>query len=524
MSGNILSHEFPYGYLASDAFQHQTRAESIKDAGNYRNEASYIVMGIENAVGYYPPVLYHLSVMLSHSSGLEVYDAIYFIVFLFAAMASLLMYIVIRQFNRNIAIISLPLSLLVFSGGLYSGFTWGHWPTLLSQFFLICVFWCTSRIELSKSYILLGIFLSANIMTHTSEALFAVIYLALFFLISGILEKRIKFELAKSLAFGGAIAFAAASYYLVIFKYIWLPRQPFVFAVSRAWDNPTIYLSDFKLFAVFMIIGVALSLFFIKKSLVPSLASLAMALMGLGNYYGFREKAFQLRFFWPIFLSFLIGFGIFFAISKPLKPIIKEWKLSYSVALSSAIILLIFSNGVPLIPHYGKVESSGLMDAHHWEALKWLQKNAEAKGKVYFFHGDIYSQDALLRNSKRNHYQVIPEDFINAIQKREIRRVYDTDAPGDGGGGAPYRKSLFSFGFGLDEGRPESSPGKKDICGFDYYVFDKASRQPVLAQYNMLIASELLKKDFFSRAFENQVTVILKNNKKGADCIEQRNF
>ena len=76
--GHSLSHEYPYGYLASDAFQHQTRAQSIKDAGNYRNEASYIIMGVQNAVGYYPPVLYHLSVILSHLSGLEVYDAIYF--------------------------------------------------------------------------------------------------------------------------------------------------------------------------------------------------------------------------------------------------------------------------------------------------------------------------------------------------------------------------------------------------------------------------------------------------------------
>ena len=95
LSGERLQHDFPYGYLASDAFQHQIRAESIKDAGNYRNEASYIVMGIKDAVGYYPPVLYHLSVILSHLSGLEVYDTFYFIVFLFAAIASMLTYIII---------------------------------------------------------------------------------------------------------------------------------------------------------------------------------------------------------------------------------------------------------------------------------------------------------------------------------------------------------------------------------------------------------------------------------------------
>ncbi len=519
-SAGRLQHGFPYGYLASDAFQHQIRAESIKDAGNYKNEASYIVMGVQGAVGYYPPVLYHLSVILSHLSGLEVYDTIYFIVFFFAAIASLMMYMTIRQFNKNVAIISLPICLLVFSGGLYTGFTWGNWPTLLSQFFLVCVFWCTSRLDLKKSYILLGIFLSANVMTHTSEGLFAGVYLALFFLASCIVAKKIRLGALKSLVLGGVLAFAITSYYLVIFKGVWVPRQPFVFAVSRMWDNPTMYLSDFKLFAAFMIIGIVLSLFFIKKSLVPALSSLSMILIGMGNYYGFREKAFQLRFFWPIFLSFLIGFGIY----QSLKLVIKDWKLLYSVILSSVVAFAILLGSVPLVPHYSKLETNGLMDQYHWEAFKWLEKNSEQESRVYFFHGDIYSQDALLRNAKRTHAQIIPEDFVDAIKKREIRRIYETDMPGDGGGGAPYRKSFFSFGFALDENRPENSPGKKDICNFDYYVFDKLSRQQVLAQYNLVIASELQKKSFIGKPFENQVVLILKNNRRGDDCIEQRNF
>ena len=28
-----IMHDFPYGYSASDAFQHQVRAEAVKDAG-----------------------------------------------------------------------------------------------------------------------------------------------------------------------------------------------------------------------------------------------------------------------------------------------------------------------------------------------------------------------------------------------------------------------------------------------------------------------------------------------------------
>ena len=514
---NKLKHDFPYAYLASDAFQHQVRAESIKDAGNYRNEASYIVMGFEDAVGYYPPVLYHLSVILSHLSGLEVYDAVYFLVFLFAGMASLLMYLIIRQFNRNVAVISLPVSLLVFTNGLYTGFTWGHWPTLLSQFFLIGIFWCTSRIDLKKSCIFLGVFLAATVMTHTSEALFGAIYLALFLIAISAINRKIDFSITKNIIYGGIISFIITSYYLVIFKYIWVPRQPYHFAVLNAWDNPTIYLADFKLLLLFLVGGIIISVLSIKQSPVPSLASFAMLAIGLGNYYGFREKAFQLRFFWPIFLSFFIGIGVYYLF----KSAIKNWKFAYSIGISVLIVLAVTINA-PFIPHYKKLQTSGLMDQYHWEMFKWIERNTEKNSRVYFFHGDIYSQDAVLRSAKRSHFQIIPEDFIDAINKREIRRVYDTDVPGDGGGGAPYRKSFFSFGFALDEGRA-NNPGKKDICSFDYYVFDKASRQAVFAQYNLLIAGELLNKGAV-KVFENPVSIIVKNYKVGGDCIGQRSF
>jgi len=252
---------------------------------------------------------------------------------------------------------------------------------------------------------------------------------------------------------------------------------------------------------------------------VPALASLAMLLIGLGNYYGFREKAFQLRFFWPIFLSFLIGFGIY----HMLKLIVKEWKQLYSVIVSSVIVLAILINSVPFMPHYSRLETSGIMDPYHWEAFKWIEKNTDRKSRIYFFYGDIYDQDAVLRSTKRTHALVIPEDYADAIGKKEIRRSYDTELPGDGGGGAPYRKSFFSFGFMTEEAPPGYLTGKKDICTYDYLVFDKVARQPVFAQFNLLMAAELQNKGA-TKVFENPVSIIMRNNKVGADCIEQRSF
>ena len=77
-----LNHDFPFAYLASDTFQHQVRAESIKQIGNYRYEAPYIVTGYTDNVGFYQPNIYHLGVIFSYLSGLETYDSTYFLIFL----------------------------------------------------------------------------------------------------------------------------------------------------------------------------------------------------------------------------------------------------------------------------------------------------------------------------------------------------------------------------------------------------------------------------------------------------------
>ena len=219
-----------------------------------------------------------------------------------------------------------------------------------------------------------------------------------------------------------------------------------------------------------------------------------------------------------------------------LKFIIKKWNFVYTSVLFVALVVLLAGiikfpvmkqtpvQTIPYMPYSNMDTNQGMMNTFHWSALKWLSENTPQDSTIYFFYGDIYSQDALLRNSKRLHYQVDPPDFIKAIQERKLKRAYVSELPGDSGGSISIRKGLFSFEDALAQKPREYSFGLKDICAFDYLVFDKVSGQQVLAQYNLLIASELLKKDYISRVFENEVVIILKNNNPEADCIEERNF
>ena len=515
-----LSHQFPYGYLASDAFQHQVRAEAIKDAGNFRYEAPYISLGFEKAIGRYPPIIYHLSVIFSYSAGLEVYDSIYFIVFFFSIIGVLVMYYIIRNFNKNVAVISLPLAMLIFSYPLAIGFAWGHWPSLLGQFFLIAFAWCIVMIDLEKSYIPMAITFASIALTHTSEAVFAVIFLILFFA-ARLISRNLQKADVKNVMLALIVSFLVSLYYLTVFMNSWAKAQPYSFAVEPVWQgNPGFYILDFGVLLIFIAAGILFSLFRLKDMHTSFVFGFAMLLGGFLNYIGFGLRSFQLRFFWPIYLSAFFGFGAYML----LKLVIKKWSMVYSAVIFIALAFLLISIKLPGAPQYSKFTSPGIMDPYHWAALEWLSKNTEANSKIYFFYGDIYNQDALLRNSKRLHYQVDPDDFIKSIQNKKIKRFYLSELPGDGGGSIVVKTGYFTF-----EDITKSKPqeyffGQQDICRFDYLIFDKISRQQVLAEYNLVIASELLKKGYMSKVFENNVILILKNSKAGADCIEERSF
>ncbi|MBI2658933.1 hypothetical protein HYX05_02405 [Candidatus Woesearchaeota archaeon] len=516
-----IKHQFPYAYLASDAFQHQVRAEAIKDAGNFRYEAFYISKGYDDAIGRYPPVLYHIAVIYSYLGNFEVYDSIYFITFLFSCFGILVFYLVIRAFNKNIAILSLPLSLLIFSKTPMIGFVWGHWPFLLGQFFLVALFWGFAKISLEKSFLFIGIFLGAVILSHTANLVFA-LFFAFLFLVMQLLNKNLSWVLIRKIIYICIIAFVLTVYYLIIFKNTWVITQPYQFALMPVWSDPGLYILDFKIIAAFIFIGAIFSMLSFKAGAnTATLASFSMLLLGFGNYIGFGWRAFQIRFLWPIYLSFFFGFAAY----KILRFFIKNWGTIHSVIFGLFFIFLFVGVvKMPFILQYEKFSNSGLMDDYHWSALKWLSGNAEHDSKIYFLYGDIYSQDALLRNSKRLHYQVDPDDFAKALQNKKLKRYYVSEQPGDGGGGIAVRKGLFRFEYPIQSRPPEDFFGHQDICNFDYVVLDKVSRQPVLAQYNLIIAAELLKKEYIKQVFENDAVMILKNKNIGDDCIEERSF
>ena len=527
-----IKHEFPYGYGSSDSFQHQIRAEAIKDSGNFRYEAPYISKGFENVIGRYPPVLYHVAVIFSYSSGLEVYDSIYLILILFLILSSFIMYFILKKYNKIIGLISLPFHILLFSFPISAGIFLGHWPSLMSQTFLVLLIWSITNLERKGSFIYIAISLIGTVLTHTSATIFSMFFLGLFFGLK-LIFRKLNFRDIKVMSISFISMLVVTSHFILIFMNTWVKSQPYEFFVQPVWEgNPGFYILGFGLLLIPIVVGIVISLIKISEVRAVAISGIVLLIGGFMNYVGFDVRAFQVRFMWPVYLSIFFGLGIYFLI----KLLIKKWNF-ISTGIFFVLFLLLFIGvfkipimfetnvqSVPYIPQDIRESSMGLMNPFHWDILKWLSEEADSKSSVYFFYGDIYSQDALLRNTKRFHVQADPDEFIKKLQERKISRGYVSEVPGDSGGVITVRHGLFKFE-NIELSKPrEYYFESKDVCDFDYYVFDKISRHEALVAYNREISQEMLNKQFIEKVHENEVAVILKNNKPGDECIVEKTF
>ena len=525
-----ISHDYPIGYLASDTFLHQTRAQAIVNAGNYKLEAFYISKGFHDAIGGYPPILFYLGDMLSISSGLKVYDGIFLVPFLFTVLGIIALYFIIKKYNKNVAVLAIPLTIFIFLTNTYIAFTWGHWPAIISSAFLTGAIWSVTKLESKLGFIVFGIFVAGIMMSHTPELIFLVLFLFFYLVIKLLLKKfdlKELFEIAK----GGILALIISFYYLIIFRFTWMVVQPYQFHVTPTWvANPGFYLyrqygtfEFFKsangdhfphLFLIIILIGLIVGILSLIKTMnIVPVIGISMLILGFTNYVGFDWRAFQLRFFWPVYLSILFGLGIYYI----LKFILKKWNFAISILISMVLLIVIILNS-NLLP-----ANTSLMDPYHWQALIWLKNNTAENSTLYFLYGDIYSQDAVLRNTEREHYLINTDDFFQSLSNGTIKRYYKTKFPGDGSLMMTYRKSLFSYGYHAKEYSMDYFYGERDLCAFDYYIIDKyladrANNRMVENQYNLAVKEKFLKNGMFV-VFDNEVTSVLKNPKPGEDCI-----
>lgn len=544
-SEHKIRHDYPVGYAASDSFQHQSRAEAIKNMGNYRNEAHYMMAGLENVTGFYPPLLYHVTVLLSHLSGLETYDALFLLMGVALGLAALAAYYLAKSISKPVAVLALPLTLFVATGKPFLGMvTFGQMPFAFSSLFLIATAWAITKLDLPKAYLLAAIAFSGTIMTHTSESLFFAIMMIIIFvsLITGkvaLAKDRLEglkmiFRENRALLLAFAFAIAFTLYFWPLFIGIWLKIQQYKFGVqtiSASFPAATVFPTDFgfMLFAIITGIIAAVLLAIQKRKELgkllnsPRLFALAfsfyMLLAGLGTYAGFGLRSFQTRLFWPITLAPLAGFGLYQLLRTVLALISKGIARGISAFAAAVVTAAILS--LVIFSAYYSEPSTGSLGREHWEALRWVAENTPKDSTVYVLSSYTYGQTSILYNTERvNRYLEISDSIkiINGIvEKGSFNRTTYATIASDSGAGFPIRKGIISF----EEGAKHTPPGGvHDMCNSDYYIIDVAFPQQAqaLAQLNLLLMQKFTKANM-TVEYQNQLVTVLKNSNAGGDCV-----
>lgn len=539
-SQHRLAHDSPVGYSASDAFQHLARAQSIKDMGQYRMEAPYIVAGLGDIVGFYPPAIYHLTALLSHATGLQTHDALMLLVGLAIALGGLLAYYLARSLGKPAAFLAIPLILFMATGKSFLGVvTFGQMPFFLSALFLLGTGWAMSKAGLPRSSVLIAVFFTGTAMTHTSETIFLAMLIGLMFLLAAakwLPKKKIDgikviASEKKQLILGLIIAASVTLYFWPMFIGIWVKALPYRFTIevtSASFPAATVFPTDYGFMSIALLLGIAATaLFMVQKrqelgnvlnsKLFPLFFSLFMLMAGYGTYAGFGLRSFQLRLAWPLLLAPLAAFGTYQLIRIAVVPFLRNILRNTARTIFYAAVAAMLSIGV--IASYYEPPSSGGIGADRWNAMRWIADGTPSNATVYVLYSHAFSQTSTLYSTERKTYFLEFPNFASIINQivadGTFNRMTPVTIPSDSGPGFPYRTGLLSFGRHISTTETSDTV---DICSVQYYLIDKAFAEQALAQANLFLMQQFLKANM-TVEYDSQSAAVLKNNNPGGDCI-----
>jgi len=532
--GNILSHTYPTFYNANDNFFNgYVTPEYVKRVGNFKHMPPHIVLGYEDVVGYYPVMLSHISAIFSIASGIETYDSSSVVVMILSIATMILMYFVIKVTNKHLALISLPFMLGVYHFSFEVAHAFGLYLFLMGGLFMVGVIWCATRLKENFIFLPIALFLTSNVLGHFPEMLFSLGFLILVIFIDSFKTRQIDEKKVKNLAFAVLVFLFLSFYYLSIFKSTWMVSHPFKFEVmdeppfAPAWG---VHLDNFGITSWLLYAGIFLTILLfglyeadrkkhfgdidIRQDSIALVGSLYLLLMGFGNYFGLERRAWQTRILWPIYLSPLFGFAVYFFYMK----IVKKLKFKH-VAVLSVSLLAIFAQ-----MHTNELQG-GIIDDGTWDAMRWIDTNTPQDSRIYYFYVPLISQPFSLWSSNRLEYRIEINDFIEGIEKGVIKPYYTSVSDSEPSGLYAYKKSLspFDFGYHAEEaGHNERTVIKgKEMWEMDYYIFtiDPDKGHPMLVQYNLAIIDLLLKTGSMNEVYNNQVISILENMHLGVSPI-----
>jgi len=511
-NGGQLSHETPYQFVAGDMFWLLNEAENIKDSEFiFDRQAEYTnSKKLFNSFPFFQPLYI---AQISYITGLKTHDALFHGNLFLMIFNVLLTYLLFRKINKNLATLSIPLSLFVFTWPFTFNITWGMQMSNMNFFMALIGLLVFTELEKKKMFIILGIINTAGIFSHVRETIIFNLGILLYFVIT-ILRNKFSKQIFKKYIYSILVTCLIMFYFLpilhgyyggygssTILKYC--PGNPdsihYLSLDNLSWFKYPIYLG--LILSVF-------SIFTIKNKNQLKILAFAYVLLFARNFCFIGNKYTQIAHF--TYLISIIFAGIFFVnIAKIAK--IKNKKIIYVLGVVLLILVLY------LIPIQTTPPSYAVSNPETWNAFEWIHPNLKKDATILFVYGDNFYQSTLFYGSKRRMDYIEPREFYATIQKNQLTPEFKISK-------GVLGPLLNRTGFFTIEKHTAEMLINGTICDYNYAYYNKVSREPIVQQYVGEINKILTEELNFQLVFENQLVQILKNPNPGGDCFETRQF
>lgn len=524
-----LDYPIPRGFMAADSFYKYDRSAYLDRTGDNKYEPPFMVGGLKGIKQTYPYLTFHNPVLLKDISGLELYNSYFFMSVFYTILGGLLGYVLVRRYNKKVALLSTGILGFLFIKNFYIGFVFGWAPLIFGSMLLVLIFWIMLNFDLKESHILLGIIMAASFLTHPSETVLGIFIAAILFT-PKLIKEKLNPRLIKKALISAVIIIVLSAYYFPMFykDYVSISGSSTTIQFGPAPKAfPVPYFSDMGVYGWLVALGfVVLVAIMITKKMKDWENFVLLAVMGFITFsVSFLaiggHRAYQNRFFWPVYLGILFGLGVYSVIKIiPVRITLLYYALPIMLLAASAYF------------YFEPIQSNGLIaNREMWDGMQWVSKNVGEQEKALVFYGDSYNQQGILtmfgldriyftdinylpnKPGYLQGYNYSYDESISKIQTGTITRNFSIKLY------SHYMANYGKLGFSEEIVNNGGFDRNADICSFDYVIIDKISRFQELMDYNQKLRKRLLESGHIKEVFANSWYNILKNEKPGEECI-----
>lgn len=536
--GGLLLHEAPYNYAAGDMFTFAVYADFARFENDLTRVPTYISQGITGVVTSFSMIGSIIAAELAQFIGAESYDFIIHLSLVFIVLSILIIFEFLRKIDVRLAVLSLPLSLLVFKWPFQYTITWGMQISNINMIFVVISLFCLLYLNKRYMFIVLGIMNGAGFLAHARETLMFNTAVALYFLVRFIKEK-IPQEIIKNPSViktllkenETVVSFRNYLFSIPVMMMMMYRHFPFLFillyeksavagygtsnyliAYMPPWLRHHVYFLQFGFFEYIIYIGVIISLYFLifkKLRIMDIIIAFGIMFMFNGFFSILGNKTTQIRHLFPILLMPLVGLALYLAYSSIKKSIKIRSALIFAV-----LFLLVL---IPTVAYHSpeKVSEYAFSDPYTWEGMKWVRSNVADNEKVLVLYGDRYGQESMFYMMLKNQFRTWQEWYLEQVSKKNL----SSTVVASGVIMAEYIVKSESGRY-VSKDRAVFSRMRQSLCDYDYIYSDKISRYPQVQEYTAKLLNKLIKENKFVIVFQNDLVVILKNNNVGGECFK----